>query len=66
MAKLLGELLLDLLRVLVGDLLRGVALRVGAWLDQNIRGRRVRIVVGLLLGVAAYFLFPIILRILGL
>ena len=66
MAKLLGELLLDLLRVLVGDLLKGLALRVGAWLDQNIRGRRVKIVVGLLLGVAAYFLFPIILGILGL
>ena len=66
MAKLLGELLFGLLRVLVGDLLKGVALRVGAWLDQNIRGRRVKIVVGLLLGVAAYFLFPIILGILGL
>ena len=66
MAKLLGELLFDLLRVLVGDLLKGVALRVCAWLDQNIRGRRVKIVVGLLLGVAAYFLFPIVLGILGL
>jgi len=66
MAKLLGELLLDLLRVLVRDLLKGVALRVCGWLDQNIRGRRVKIVVGLLLGVAAYFLFPIILGILGL
>jgi len=66
MAKLWGELLFDLLRVLVGDLLKGVALRVGGWLDQNIRGRRVKIVVGLLLGVAAYFLFPIILGILGL
>jgi len=66
MAKLLGELLLDLLRVLVGDLLKGLAVRVGAWLDQNIRARRVKIVVGLLLGVAAYFLFPIILGILGL
>ncbi len=66
MAKLLGELLFDLLRVLVGDLLKGVALRVCAWLDQNIGGRRVKIIVGLLLGVAAYFLFPIILGILGL
>ena len=66
MAKLLGELLFDLLRVLVGDLLKGLALRVCRWLDQNIRGRRVKIVVGWFLGVAAYFLFPIILRILGL
>jgi hypothetical protein len=66
MAKLLGELLLDLLRVLVRDLLKGVALRVGGWLDQNIQSRRVKIAVGLLLGLAAYFLFPIILGILGL
>ena len=66
MAKLLGELLFDLLRGLVGDLLKGAALRVGAWLDQHIQGRRVKIIVGLLLGVAAYFLFPIILGILGL
>lgn len=66
MAKLLGELLFDLLRALVGDLLKGVALRVGAWLDQNIQSRRVKIIVGLLLGVATYFLFPIILGILGL
>jgi hypothetical protein len=66
MAKLLGELLFDLLRVLVGDLLKRVALRVCAWLDQNIQSRRVKIIVGLLLGVAAYFLFPIILGLLGL
>jgi hypothetical protein len=66
MAKLLGELLLDLLRVLVRDLLKGVALRVGAWLDRNIQDRRVKIAFGLLLGVAAYFLFPIVLGILGL
>ncbi len=66
MAKLLGELLFDLLRGLVGDLLKGAALRVCAWLDQNIPGRRAKMIVGLLLGVAAYFLFPIILGILGL
>ena len=66
MAKLLGELLFDLLRVVVGDLLKGAALTLCTWLDQNIRGRRVKIIVGLLLGVAAYFLFPIILGVLGL
>ncbi len=66
MAKLLGELLFDLLRVLVGDLLKGVALKVCGWLDQNIQSRHVKIIVGLLLGVVAYFLFPIILGILGL
>lgn len=66
MAKLLGELLMDLLRVLVGDVLKQVALKVGAWLDNDIRARRMKIAVGLLLGLAAYFLFPIVLGILGL
>ena len=66
MAKLLGELLLDLFRVLVGDVLKQVVLKVGAWLDKNIRDRRTKIVVGLLLGLAAYFVFPIVLGILGL
>jgi hypothetical protein len=66
MAKLLGELLLDLARVLVRDVLWQVALKVGAWLDNNIQGRRTKIAIGLLLGVAAYFVFPIILGILGL
>jgi hypothetical protein len=66
MAKLLGELLFDLFRVLVGDVVKQAAVKVGAWLDKNIRGRRTKIVVGLLLGLAAYFVFPIVLGILGL
>ena len=65
MAKLLGELLLDLLRVLVGDLPRQAAVKVGAWLDKNIQGRRTKVVIGLLLGLAAFFLFPIVFGILG-
>lgn len=66
MLKLFGELLFDLFRVLVADLLRQMALKMCAWLDKNIQGRRTKIVVGLLLGLAAYFLFPIVLGILGL
>jgi hypothetical protein len=66
MAKLLGELLFDFFRALVGDVLKQVLLEVGAWLDNHIQGRRTKIIVGLLLGLAAYFLFPIALGILGL
>jgi hypothetical protein len=66
MAKLLGELLLDLFRGLVADVLQQAVLKVGAWLDNNIHGRRTKIIVGLLLGLAAYFLFPIVFGILGL
>jgi hypothetical protein len=61
MAKLFGELLLGLVRVLVVDLLGQAALRVCAWLDTKITGRYVRLVAGGLLGIAAYFLLPILL-----
>ena len=66
MAKLLGELLLELLRDLVGDLLKRAALKVGAWLDTLPFGRRTKMILGAILGVAAYFLFPIALGLLGL
>jgi hypothetical protein len=35
-------------------------LRAGALLDTKIPGRKTKIVVGMLLGVAAYFLIPIV------
>jgi hypothetical protein len=60
MAKLFGELLLELMRILVADLIRQTALKVCAWLVTKIHGRVTRMVVGGLLGVAAYFIFPII------
>ena len=63
MAKLLGELLFGLVRFIIADLiicfLKRVALNVCAWLDTKVHGRRMKIVVGLLLGLAAYVLFPL-------
>jgi hypothetical protein len=60
MAKLVGELLLEM----VGAFIRGWAyslmLKVGTWLDTKIPGRKTKIAVGMLLGVAAYFLIPIV------
>jgi hypothetical protein len=66
MARLFGELLFGLARSLVGDLIEQAILRMGTWLDTRLRGRRTKIVVGLLLGFAAYLLIPIIFGLLGL
>ena len=59
MAKLFGELLFAMVRVFVQGLAYSLFLTVGAWLDTKIHGRRTKIVVGFLLGLAAYVLFPI-------
>jgi hypothetical protein len=66
MAKLVGELLFGLVRILIEDWLKQAAVKVSAWLDTRVHGRISRIVLGGLLGIAAYFIFPIILGLLGL
>ena len=64
MAKLFGELLLWLVRILIVDLMGQAAVRFCAWLDTKVPGRAPRIILGGLLGLAVYFLFPIMLGIL--
>ncbi len=67
MAKLLGELLIELLGGLVRSFLeQAIIVKFGTWLDTKIQGRRVKIVLGLFLGVSAYFLIPILLGLLSL
>jgi hypothetical protein len=66
MAKLFGELLIYFARVIVFDLVSGVVFKFFAWLDMQIPGRWPRIVVGGLLGIAAYFAIPILLGLLSL
>ncbi|MDI3560263.1 hypothetical protein [Bradyrhizobium sp. Arg816] len=65
MAAFLAELLFDLVGSLVGSWLRQAAAAVCAWLDTKIHGRAARFVVGGLLGLAAYFLVPVIAGLLG-
>ena len=64
MAKLVGELLFALVRDLVWAELNSfvwrIAQKVGAWLDTKINGRAARLVVGMLLGFAAWGIFPLI------
>lgn len=66
MAKLIGELLLDIISTLVRDWAYSSFLKLAAWLVTKIQGRRMRIAACLLLGLAAYFLIPIFVGLLGL
>ena len=63
MANIIGELLLAMIsafiRGLANSFLMQIVLKIGAWLDTRVHGR-MKIVVGLLLGVAAYFSVPIL------
>jgi hypothetical protein len=65
MAKLFGELLFGLVRILIADWLKLAAVKMCAWLDTKIHGRILRIVLGGLLGLAAYFIYPIIMGLLS-
>jgi hypothetical protein len=66
MTKLLGELLFEVLRSLIGGWLEQGMFKLGAWLDGRMHGRTIRIVVGVLLGLGAYLLIPIVVGLLGL
>jgi hypothetical protein len=60
MADFVGKMLFWVLRILIEDCLKEAALKVCAWLDTQIHGRTARIVIGGLLGLAAYVIYPII------
>ncbi len=66
MAAFVAQLLFDLVRYLVGGWLRQAAAAICASLDTKIHGRAARFVVGGLLGIAAYFLIPVIAGLVGL
>ncbi|MEH2477159.1 hypothetical protein V1282_000516 [Nitrobacteraceae bacterium AZCC 2146] len=61
MAKVIGELLFGIFRILAEDLMNAIFRRTSgellSWLGTKVKGRAA-IIVGLLLGFAAYF-FPI-------
>jgi len=63
MANIIEELLFAMIKAFIqgwaNSFLREIVQKVGAWLDTKVHGRT-RIVVGLLLGVTAYFFVPII------
>jgi hypothetical protein len=66
MASFFGELLFALVRTIIMSWIYSLWLKVGAWLDTKIHGKWTKIIVGGLLGLAAYILIPICAGLLGL
>ncbi|CAN5505882.1 hypothetical protein BH11PSE4_BH11PSE4_06610 [soil metagenome] len=60
MARFLGELLFAMLRAIIFDWLYELMLKAAAWLDAELPGRRTKLVIGMLLGVAAFFIIPVV------
>ena len=60
MAKFIEELLLSMINALIRGWVNALFLKAATWLDTRVHGRAARIVVGLLLGLAAFFVFPIV------
>ena len=64
MANLFGDLIFSLARVLFMELMESFLLKAGRnfmlWADTRIRGRWSKVIIGGLLGLAGYFLLPIL------
>ena len=65
MASLIGELLFAIIRGLAADWAYALFVKLAAWLDPKIHGRAAKVVVGLLLGLAAFILIPVFSGLLG-
>ena len=65
MVSFVGEMIFGLVRFLFEDRLRQVAIRFCTWLDPMVQGRRAKLVIGGLLGLAAWFLAPVFAGLLG-
>jgi hypothetical protein len=66
MANILGEILFALIRSIVGGWVYSLWIKLATWLDPKIKRRWVKVAVGGLVGLAAYFLIPIMMGLLGL
>ena len=65
MAAVIRELLLPIVSSVIEDWSLALFLRIGKWLEANHAGRTVMVVVGMLLGLAAFFFVPVVCGILG-
>ena len=65
MANILGELLFALIRTIVTGWAYSLWIKLATWLDPKIKGRWAKVAVGGLLGVAAYFIIPVVMGLLG-
>lgn len=65
MANVLGALLLVIVRAFIADWVYSLFRKAGTWLDTKINGRTAKVVIGMLLGLAAYILIPVFAGLLG-
>ena len=66
MPNILGELLFALLRTTIAGWAYSLWIKLAKWLDPKIKGRWAKVAVGGLLGLAAYFIIPVVMGLLGL
>jgi hypothetical protein len=66
MASILGELLFALIRSIVAGWAYALWVKLATWLDPKIQPRWVKVAVGVLLGLAAFFMIPTVMGLLGL
>jgi hypothetical protein len=66
MAGIIGDILIAIVRWLLADWAHALLIKAGTWLDAQMTGRTAKIVAGLSLGLAAYFLIPVLAGLLGL
>lgn len=65
MANIIGELLFAIVRAVIADGAYSLFVKVGTWLDTKIAGRAAKVVIGMLLGFAAYIIIPVFAGLLG-
>ena len=65
MASIIEEFLRPIVRSFLSDQTHALFLRAANWLDTNIAGRTTKIVIGMILGLAAFFSVPIVTGLLG-
>ena len=65
MAPIIRELLTPIVRSFVEDWSLALFTKAGKWLDANVGGRNVKLFIGMLLGLAAFFFVPVVCALLG-
>jgi len=66
MANILGELLFALIRTIFAGWAYSLWIKLATWLDPKIKGRWAKVAAGGFLGVAAFFMIPVVMGLLGL
>jgi hypothetical protein len=65
MAKVIEELLRPIIRSFIEDRTESLLLKLGHWGDTKIASRTVKIILGFLLGILAFFSIPVLTGLLG-